>query len=114
MFRAKYTSGMLLLQESYTSLLKVPSPDIQFWDPTIPVADSIAKEAVRVATAFLSVRGPLPSELVSPFILHLFYCSHMIYTEKGRSTGSESALQATEVLSSGFKAMDERWKAAGQ
>jgi hypothetical protein len=109
---------MLLLQESYTGILNAPSPDIHFWDPTIPVAESIAKEAARVAVGFMSLKSPLqdalPSELVSPFILHLFYCSQMIYREKARSTGSESAFQAVEVLTSVLKVMDQRWKAAGE
>jgi hypothetical protein len=103
---------MLLLRESYTALLKVPSQDIEFWDPTIPVAEIIAKDSARRGAVFMALTGPLPSEYVSPFILHLFYSSQTILVEKVRSTGSESALQAVQVLTRVLKAMDLRWKAA--
>jgi hypothetical protein len=105
---------MLLIQESYSALAKVPSPDVYFWDPSIPVAESIAKESARIAVAFMTLKGPLPFEEVSPFILHLFYCSQTIFAEKARIKGSESALQTVEVLTRVFRVMNERWKAAGK
>jgi hypothetical protein len=107
-------SGMLLLQESYSALPGVPSPDFKVWDPNIPVAENIAKESARVAVAFMALKGPLSSEEISPFILHLFYCSQTIFMEKARSKGSESALQTAEVLTRVLNVMNERWKAAGK
>lgn len=103
---------MLLLQESYSSFLKAPSPDIGFWDPNIPIAESVAKEAARIGRAFMSSKAPA-TEQVSPFILHLFYCSQAIYREKVRRTGSESAAEAAETLNKVLDVMDGRWKVAG-
>lgn len=62
----------------------------------------------------MALTGPLPSELVSPFILHLFYTSQTILAEKARTTGSESTFQAAEVLTRVLKVMDQRWKAGGK
>jgi hypothetical protein len=56
---------MLLLQKPYTALLKLPSPEIEFWDPSIPVAECIAKETARRGAALMALTGPLPSEHVS-------------------------------------------------
>jgi hypothetical protein len=89
---------MLLLQKPYTALLKSPSPEIEFWDPSIPFAECIAKETVRRRAVFMALTGPLPSKHVSPFILHLFYTSQIILAEKAVVTGSESVFQAAEVL----------------
>ncbi|KAF8861379.1 hypothetical protein BDZ45DRAFT_267259 [Acephala macrosclerotiorum] len=81
-------SGMLLLQESYSCMSKAPSPDIHFWDPTVSIAESTAREAARIATAFLSRDDVGPAtEKVSPFILHLFYHAQVIYSEKAKRAG---------------------------
>ncbi|CZR61428.1 related to fungal specific transcription factor [Phialocephala subalpina] len=108
-------SGMLLLQESYSCLCKVPSPDIHFWDPTISIAESIARESARIATSFLAKNDVGPAtEKVSPFILHLFYHSQVIFLEKAKRTGIEAAAESVGVLSKVLVVMDERWKAAGK
>ncbi|KUJ19234.1 uncharacterized protein LY89DRAFT_612827 [Mollisia scopiformis] len=115
-------SGMLLLQESYISPISAPSPDIHFWDPTLPVAESIANEAARIARGFIRIVHDFvhsgkynhPSELVSPFILHLFYHSQTIHWEKARTTGSESAAEGAKALTAVLKVMDDRWKVAGE
>ncbi|KAE8454371.1 hypothetical protein EG329_005296 [Mollisiaceae sp. DMI_Dod_QoI] len=93
---------------------RAPSPDIHFWDPSIPVAESIAKEAARVSSVFMSRKYPFPLEQVSPFILHLFYSSQAIFWEKARNTGSESAAEAAELLTRTLKVLEERWKVAGE
>lgn len=108
-------SGMLLLQESYSCLCKAPSPDIHFWDPSVSIAESIARESCRIATSFLSRDDVGPAtEKVSPFILHLFYHSHAISSEKAKRTGSESAAESVAVLTKILGVMDARWKAAGE
>jgi hypothetical protein len=64
---------MLLLQKPYTALLKFPSPEIEFWDPSIPFEECIAKETVRRRAVFMALTGPLPSERLavhSAFVLH--------------------------------------------
>jgi hypothetical protein len=116
MAKSDSKSGMLLLQESYNSLSSAPSPDIQFWDPAIPVAESVAKEAARIASLFVHVdKYDTHGEQVSPFILHLFYCSQAIYWEKARTTGDESAVIAVDNLTKALKIMDDRrWKVAGE
>lgn len=106
---------MLLLQESYSCLCKAPSPDIHFWDPTISIAESIAREAARIATAFLAREDvPAAAERVSPFILHLFYHARVIYSEKMNRMGREDIADGTDALRQVLVVMDDRWKAAGK
>jgi hypothetical protein len=56
---------MLLLQKPYTALLKFPSPEIELWNTSIPVAECIAKVTARRGAAFMALTGPLPLEHVS-------------------------------------------------
>lgn len=106
---------MLLLQESYSTMPVAPSPNIAFWDPTVPVAESIAKESARIAREFMySGQYVLPSEVVSPFIIHLFYSSQVIYWEKARNTISEVAAEGAAELTKVLKVMDDRWKVSGE
>jgi hypothetical protein len=105
---------MLMLEDPYTALLNTPSQYCSFRDPSIPVAEGIAHNAEKIATAFLAMAGPGPCEVASPFILHLYYTSQTIYMEKARHTGDESAFQSAEVLVTVLQVMDGRWKAAGE
>ncbi len=87
--------------------------DIDRWKSGAAIADGVAAEAARLSHMFCNTTPPIPVELVSPFILDLFYNARVIWGEKIRDNGDEKAIRAATDLTNVMTGLNTRWRASG-
>jgi hypothetical protein len=76
----------------------------------LPKPQSIAHNAVIIANSFSSLR----IETISPFILHLFYHSAIVFTKTNSEQQVAHSVESVECLKQGLKVLDTKWRASGR
>lgn len=77
------------------------------------IEDTVASKSACISSIFRYADPPIGKEMVSPFILDLFYNSRLIFGERIRQTGSKSAEKAAADIEIIMAGLNGRWRASG-